>query len=120
MGICSDFFTSATNSIYGLFSFNSNQSDKSSNKIEGAKLMSDKILSEEELEKQASEEDIAREDAIRKHASDLEVYNKLVIALDEHIIRFGRTSNIHDQAFDLKLQVQRNRQALVDWICRLC
>ena len=82
--------------------------------------MSDKILSEEELEKQASEEDIAREAAIRKHASDLEVYNKLVIALDEYIIRFGRTSNIHDQAFDLKLQVQRNRQALVDWICRLC
>ena len=78
--------------------------------------MSDKILSEEELEKQASEEDIAREDAIRKHASDLEVYNKLVIALDEYIIRFGRTSNIHDQAFDLKLQILQNKKHLEEWI----
>jgi len=82
--------------------------------------MSDKIISEEELEEQSSKEEIAKENALRKHASDLEVYNKLVIALDEYIIRFGRTSNIHDQAFDLKLQVQRNRQALVDWICKIC
>ncbi len=82
--------------------------------------MSDKILNEEELEKQVQEEDQAKEDAIQKHASDLEVMNKLAIALDEYLIKFGRTSNIHDECFHLQAQVLENRRHLVDWIAKIC
>ena len=74
-------------------------------------------MSDQEIENAIDQQ---KEQAIAKHMKDIKVMSKLVFALNEYIIKFGRTSNIHDQAFDLKLQVQRNRQALVDWICRLC
>ena len=82
--------------------------------------MSDKILNEAELENQVQKEDQAKEDAIQKHASDLEVMNKLAIALDEYLIKFGRTSNIHDQCLDLQAQVLENRRHLVEWIAKIC
>ena len=36
--------------------------------------------------------------------------DKLIDALNEYIIKFGRESNVHDQCFDLKKQVQENKK----------
>ena len=77
--------------------------------------MSDRLIEENDVSI-----DEVKEQAIAKHMSDIKVMEKCIFGLDQFIIRFGRESNAQDLAFDLKLQVQRNRQALVDWICRLC
>jgi hypothetical protein len=50
---------------------------------------------------------------------DIKVMSKLVFALNEYIIKFGRTSNIHDECFDLKAQVIRNRDNLQDWVNKI-
>ena len=65
------------------------------------------------------EVDRAKEEAISKHMSDIKVMSKLINAINEYVIRFGRTSNVHDQCFDLKAQVQKNRDHLQDWVNKI-
>tara|TARA_R110002020_G_scaffold469488_1_gene694558 strand:- start:994 stop:1227 length:234 start_codon:yes stop_codon:yes gene_type:complete len=74
--------------------------------------MSDKLITDEDI----ADIDRVKEQAIAKHMSDIKVMSKLVLSLNEYIIRFGRTSNIHDQCFDLKAQVIKNRDHLQDWV----
>ena len=73
-------------------------------------------MSDQEIE---NELDQQKEQAIAKHMTDIKVMSKLVFALNEYIIKFGRTSNIHDECFDLKAQVIRNRDNLQDWVNKI-
>ena len=81
--------------------------------------MSDKYDLEEELNQREADEDYEKQSAITKHLNDISVMDKLVFALNEYIIKFGRTSNIHDECFDLKAQVIRNRDNLQDWVNKI-
>ena len=81
--------------------------------------MSDKILSEEELEIETYKSDYIKEHIIAKHMSDIQVMSKLISSINEYIIRFGRTSNVHDQLIDLKAQVIKNRDHLQDWVNKI-
>ena len=63
--------------------------------------------------------DEVKEQAIAKYNNDIEVMTNLINAIDEYLIRFGRTSNIHDECFDLKAQVQKNREHLQDWVDKI-
>ena len=45
--------------------------------------------------------------------------DKLIFALDEYIIKFGRVSNVHDQCFDLKVQVIENKKHLQEWVDKI-
>ena len=81
--------------------------------------MSDKILSEEELEIETYKSDYIKENIIAKHMSDIQVMSKLISSINEYIIRFGRTSNVHDQLIDLKAQVKKNRDHLNDWVDKI-
>ena len=81
--------------------------------------MSDKILSEEELEIETYKSDYIKENIIAKHMSDIQVMSKLISSINEYIIRFGRTSNVHDQLIDLKAQVKKNRDHLNDWVNKI-
>ncbi|BAQ91638.1 hypothetical protein [uncultured Mediterranean phage uvMED] len=81
--------------------------------------MSDKYNLEEELNQRELEQDKEKETAIFKHLADIGVMDKLVFALNEYIIKFGRTSNVHDQCFDLKLQVLENKKHLQEWIDKI-
>ena len=78
--------------------------------------MSDKYNLEEELNQRELDQDKEKETAMFKHLADIGVMDKLVYALNEYIIKFGRTSNVHDQCFDLKLQVLENKKHLQEWI----
>ncbi len=78
--------------------------------------MSDKYNLEEELNQRELDQDREKETAMFKHLADIGVMDKLVFALNEYIIKFGRTSNVHDQCFDLKLQVLENKKHLQEWI----
>ena len=73
-------------------------------------------MSDQEIENAIDQQ---KEQAIAKHMKDIKVMSKLVFALNEYIIKFGRTSNIHDQAFDLKAQVIRNRDNLQDCVNKI-
>ncbi len=81
--------------------------------------MSDKYNLEEELNQRELDQDTEKETAMFKHLADIGVMDKLVFALNEYIIKFGRTSNVHDQCFDLKLQVLENKKHLQEWIDKL-
>jgi len=81
--------------------------------------MSDKYNLEEELNQRELDQDTEKETAIFKHLADIGVMDKLVFALNEYIIKFGRTSNVHDQCFDLKLQVLENKKHLQEWIDKI-
>ena len=81
--------------------------------------MSDKYNLEEELNQRELEQDKEKETAMFKHLADIGVIDKLVYALNEYIIKFGRTSNVHDQCFDLKLQVLENKKHLQEWIDKI-
>ena len=70
------------------------------------KLVEDNDISVEQVKKQA----------IVKHNKDLLIMTKLIFAINEYIIHFGRTSNVHDECMDLKSQVKRNRDHLKSWI----
>jgi len=70
-------------------------------------------MTDQEIEQEV---DRQKEEAIAKHMSDIKVMSKLIASIDEYIIRFGRTSNVHDQCFDLKAQVIKNRDHLQDWM----
>ena len=81
--------------------------------------MSDKYNLEEELNQRELDQDKEKETAMFKHLADICVMDKLVFALNEYIIKFGRTSNVHDQCFDLKLQVLENKKHLQEWIDKI-
>ena len=81
--------------------------------------MSDKYNLEEELNQRELDQDKEKETAMFKHLADIGVVDKLVFALNEYIIKFGRTSNVHDQCFDLKLQVLENKKHLQEWIDKI-
>ena len=76
--------------------------------------MSDRLIEENDVSV-----DEVKEQAIAKHMSDIKVMNNLIMAINENIIRFGRTSNVHDQLLDLKNQVQSNKDHLQDWIDKI-
>lgn len=76
--------------------------------------MSDRLIEENDVSI-----DEVKEQAIAKHMSDIKVMNNLIMAINENIIRFGRTSNVHDQLLDLKNQVQKNKDHLQDWINKI-
>ena len=76
--------------------------------------MSDRLIDENDVSV-----DEVKEQAIAKHMSDIKVMNNLIMAINENIIRFGRTSNVHDQLLDLKNQVQKNKDHLQDWINKI-
>jgi len=67
---------------------------------------------------QEIEQDIDRqkEEAIAFHKSQIKVMSNLINSIDEYIIKFGRMSNVHDQCFDLKAQVQKNKDHLEEWM----
>ena len=77
--------------------------------------MSDELITDLDI----AEIEKAKEQAIAKHMSDIKVMSKLILSINEYIIRFGRTSNIHDQCFDLKAQVIKNRDNLQDWVNKI-
>jgi hypothetical protein len=73
-------------------------------------------MTDQEIEQEV---DRQKEEAIAKHMSDIKVMSKLISAINEYLIRFGRTSNVHDQCFDLKAQVIKNRDHLNDWVNKI-
>ena len=77
--------------------------------------MSDKIITDQDI----ADIDKVKKQAIAKHMKDIKVMSKLVFALNEYIIKFGRNSNIHDECFDLKAQVIRNRDNLQNWVNKI-
>ena len=74
--------------------------------------MSDELITDLDIVKIEK----AKEQAIAKHMSDIKVMSKLVASINEYLIKFGRTSNVHDQLMDLKAQVIKNRDSLHNWI----
>ena len=76
--------------------------------------MSDRLVEDDEVFI-----DEIKEQSLAKYNSDIEVMTKLINAIDEYLIRFGRTSNIHDECFDLKAQVLQNREHLQDWVNKI-
>jgi len=73
-------------------------------------------MTDKEIEQEV---DRQKEEAIAKHMSDIKVMSKLISAINEYLIRFGRTSNVHDQCFDLKAQVIKNKEHLQDWVDKI-
>jgi vacuolar-type H+-ATPase subunit I/STV1 len=73
-------------------------------------------MTDQEIEQEV---DRQKEEAIAKHMSDIKVMSKLISAINEYLIRFGRTSNVHDQLIDLKAQVKKNRDHLNDWVNKI-
>ena len=65
------------------------------------------------------EVDMQKEQAIAKHMSDIRVMSKLVASINEYLIKFGRTSNVHDQLIDLKAQLIKNRDHLQEWMNKI-
>ena len=65
------------------------------------------------------EVDMQKEQAIAKHMSDIKVMSKLIASINEYLIKFGRTSNVHDQLIDLKAQVIKNRDHLQEWMNKI-
>ena len=81
--------------------------------------MSDKYNLEDEFNQVEADQDTEKQSAISKHLKDMVVMGKLVFALDEYILKFGRISNVHDQCFDLKVQVLENKKHLQDWVAKI-
>ena len=76
--------------------------------------MSDRLIEDNDISV-----DEVKEQAIAKHNSDIDVMQRLIYALNEYIIRFGRTSNIHNECMDLKAQVTKNKEHLEDWVDKI-
>tara|TARA_A100001201_G_scaffold140838_1_gene134830 strand:- start:254 stop:484 length:231 start_codon:yes stop_codon:yes gene_type:complete len=76
--------------------------------------MSDRLIEENDISV-----DETKQQAIAKHYSDMKVMSNLIDAIDAYLIRFGRTSNVHDDCFDLKLQLIKNRNQLQDWVDKI-
>ena len=81
--------------------------------------MSDRYNLEDEFNQIEADQDTEKQSAISKHLKDMVVMGKLVYALDEYILKFGRVSNVHDQCFDLKVQVLENKKHLQEWIDKI-
>ena len=76
--------------------------------------MSDRLIEDNDVSV-----DEVKEQAIAKHNSDIDVMWRLIYALNEYIIRFGRTSNIHDECMNLKAQVTKNKEHLEHWVDKI-
>ena len=76
--------------------------------------MSDRLIEDNDISV-----DEVKEQAIAKHNSDIDVMQRLIYALNEYIIRFGRTSNIHNECMDLKAQVTKNKEHLEDCVDKI-
>ncbi len=76
--------------------------------------MSDRLIEDDDVSV-----DQVKEQAIAKHNKDLLVMSKLIFAINEYIIQFGRTSNVHDQCMDLKAQVTKNKEHLEYWVDKI-
>jgi hypothetical protein len=76
--------------------------------------MSDRLIEDDDVSV-----DEVKEQAIAKHNSDIDVMLRLIYALNEYIIRFGRTSNIHDECMNLKAQVTKNKEHLEEWVDKI-
>tara|TARA_R100000988_G_C3960902_1_gene146108 strand:+ start:189 stop:419 length:231 start_codon:yes stop_codon:yes gene_type:complete len=76
--------------------------------------MSDRLIEDDDVSV-----DEAKQSAITKHLNDICVMDKLVFALNEYIIKFGRTSNVHDECFDLKAQIIENKKHLQEWVDKI-
>ena len=73
--------------------------------------MSDRLIEENDISI-----DEVKEQSRAKHYSDMKKMKNLINAIDVYLITFGRTSNIHDELFDIKLQVIKNCKNLQNWI----
>ena len=73
--------------------------------------MSDKLVEDDDVSV-----DEVKKQAIAKHNKDLLIMSKLIFAINEYIIHFGRTSNVHDECMILKTQVTKNKEQLQEWI----
>ena len=73
--------------------------------------MSDRLVEDNDVSV-----DEVKEQAIAKHNKDLLIMTKLIFAINEYIIHFGRTSNVHDECMILKTQVSKNKEQLQEWI----
>tara|TARA_R100001086_G_scaffold2318_1_gene1587 strand:- start:197 stop:427 length:231 start_codon:yes stop_codon:yes gene_type:complete len=73
--------------------------------------MSDRLVEDNDVSV-----DEVKEQAIAKHNKDLLIMTKLIFAINEYIIHFGRTSNVHDECMILKTQVTKNKEQLQEWI----
>ena len=73
--------------------------------------MSDKLVEDNDVSV-----DEVKEQSRAKHYSDMKKMKNLINAIDVYLITFGRTSNIHDELFDIKLQVIKNCKNLQNWI----
>ena len=76
--------------------------------------MSDRLIEDNDVSV-----DEVKEQAIAKHNKDLLIMTKLIFAINEYIIRFGRTSNVHDECMILKTQVTKNKEQLQDWVNKI-
>ena len=76
--------------------------------------MSDRLIEDNDVSV-----DEVKEQAIAKHNKDLLIMSKLIFAINEYIIHFGRTSNVHDECMDLKTQVIRNKEHLEHWVDKI-
>ena len=76
--------------------------------------MSDRLIEDNDVSV-----DEVKEQAIAKHLSDINIMDKLIFSINDYLIRFGRTSNVHDQLMDLKNQVQQNRDHLNERINKI-
>ena len=73
--------------------------------------MSDRLIEDNDVSV-----DEVKEQSRAKHYSDMKKMKNLINAIDVYLITFGRTSNIHDELFDIKLQVIKNCKNLQNWI----
>tara|TARA_A100001201_G_scaffold138052_1_gene128552 strand:+ start:697 stop:927 length:231 start_codon:yes stop_codon:yes gene_type:complete len=73
--------------------------------------MSDKLVEDNDVSV-----DEVKQQAIAKHKKDLLIMSKLIFAINEYIIHFGRTSNVHDECMMLKTQVTKNKEHLENWV----
>ena len=73
--------------------------------------MSDRLVENDDVSV-----DEVKEKSRAKHYSDMKKMKNLINAIDVYLITFGRTSNIHDELFDIKLQVIKNCKNLQNWI----
>tara|TARA_R100000700_G_scaffold41130_1_gene59936 strand:- start:1009 stop:1239 length:231 start_codon:yes stop_codon:yes gene_type:complete len=76
--------------------------------------MSDRLIEDNDVSV-----DKVKEQAIAKHNKDLLVMAKLIFAINEYIIHFGRTSNVHDECMNLKAQVTKNKEHLEEWVDKI-
>ena len=45
--------------------------------------------------------------------------DRLINAIDEYLIRFGRESNVYDLCFDLKKQIEENKKHTQEYMDKI-